>query len=470
MNRTKIIATVGPSCQSAKVLGKLIDSGVSVFRLNTKHNEPEWHSSMIDLLKEIAKRKNAKIGIIMDLQGPEICIGFFKEGQIILNDRERILITHEGNLGDRSRIILNDKKVLQSIKPGQQFYMDDGNLKFKAVSKSKKGIVAEAVRGGILFDRRSVNLPGLNIDMPVLAKADMRYIDLGIRKVVDFFAVSFVRDKKDVEYVRKIIEKKKGRIRLISKIERDLAIKNFSGILESSDAIMIGRGDLGVEIPVALVPLVQKDLIQKSRQAGKPVITATQMLESMIKSRMPTRAEVSDVANAILDGTDAIMLSAESATGKYPVEAVRMMAEIDMTVQNGMIKPSSLPHRMPVNLIEAISQAVDTLSTNPLNFKAIVLLTETGRTARMIARFRPEQPIYAFTKNPNVANRLGLVWGVQPDVVKFNHKDNERIFSEIIARLKSRNKLSKGDNVICVSGQIVGKENLVNSIVINKVE
>ncbi|MBI2134158.1 pyruvate kinase [Candidatus Woesearchaeota archaeon] len=433
--RTKIVATVGPSCESVLMLSRLVDAGTDLFRLNTKHNTLSWHSMMIDRIKSVGRQRGKKQGIILDLQGSEICTGSFEGGQIQLNDRDLILITDKGDIGNESRIILKDSGVLK------------------------------AIRGGVLFDRRSVNLPETIIDLPVLTMSDKEFVNLGIQKGVDFFALSFVRNSKDIMFLRKMTS-----IKIISKIERAQAISNFPEILSSSDAIMIGRGDLGVEIPLPLVPLVQKDLIQQCRESGKPVITATQMLESMIKSRMPTRAEVSDVANAVLDGTDAIMLSAESATGRYPVEAVKMMGEIDRAVQSGSVRPARLQYRKPVSLIEAISQAVDTLSSNPLDFKAIVLLTETGRTARMIARFRPGLPIYAVTENDDAARALNLVWGVNASVMKFGRMESEKAFVKVISELKRKKKVSAGDNIICVSGQIIGKENMVNSIVINKVE
>lgn len=463
--RTKIVATVGPSCESVLMLSRLVDAGTDLFRLNTKHNTLSWHSMMIDRIKSVGRQRGKKQGIILDLQGSEICTGSFEGGQIQLNDRDLILITDKGDIGNESRIILKDSGVLKAIRPGAVFYMDDGNVKFEAVSRSGKGVMARVLRGGVLFDRRSVNLPETIIDLPVLTMSDKEFVNLGIQKGVDFFALSFVRNSKDIMFLRKMTS-----IKIISKIERAQAISNFPEILSSSDAIMIGRGDLGVEIPLPLVPLVQKDLIQQCRESGKPVITATQMLESMIKSRMPTRAEVSDVANAVLDGTDAIMLSAESATGRYPVEAVKMMGEIDRAVQSGSVRPARLQYRKPVSLIEAISQAVDTLSSNPLDFKAIVLLTETGRTARMIARFRPGLPIYAVTENDDAARALNLVWGVNASVMKFGRMESEKAFVKVISELKRKKKVSAGDNIICVSGQIIGKENMVNSIVINKVE
>lgn len=359
--------------------------------------------------------------------------------------------------------------VLSSLQKGQRFFMNDGNLEFEVSSVEKHSVWAKVIRGGILSNQKSVNFPTIELDVPVIVEKDLQYISLGIEQKVDFFALSFVRRAKDIEELRAILKKKKSDIQIVAKIERPQAVEKFDEILQASDAIMIGRGDLGVEIPLQQVPIVQKDIIKRCREAGKPVITATQMLESMINSPRPTRAEVSDVANAIMDGTDAVMLSAESASGNYPIEAVEMMRSIDAEVISKGHSLPRLPHQKPKTTTEAISQAIDTLSHNPLNFKAIVLLTETGRTARSVSKFRPVQPIYALTRSKHVANQLSLVWGVMPIISNLKGKSADEVAREAFTVLKKDKVVVKGDSVICVSGAIIGQENLTNSITIRTV-
>ncbi len=468
-NRTKIVATVGPSTESEEMLGKLVDSGANVFRLNLKHNTIEWHSSMIQKIRKVSSRKNANIGILLDLKGPEITIGTFRKGSISLSQGQKVTLT-DAKQGDDNTIILNNLGILRSLRPGHRFFMDDGNIEFEVLSSKKNELYAKVVRGGILSDNKSVNFPDIELDVPVLVEQDLKYVNLGMEHDVDFLALSFVSKSSDIVSLRKILDKKKSGIHIIAKIERPQAVENFDSILSVSDGIMIGRGDLGVEIPLPQVPLVQKEIIRKCRESGKPVITATQMLESMVSSQRPTRAEVSDVANAIIDGTDAIMLSAESASGAYPKEAVEMMAQIDSTVREKSMIPHRLGHQKPSTTTEAISQAVDTLSHFALDFKAIVLLTETGRTARAISKFRPQQPIFAITRSPIVANQLSLVWGVESRVMKIGYKDSDGVFRQAMLRLKEEKLLSKGDSVLCVCGSLMGRENLTNTVTISKVE
>ncbi len=463
--RTKIVATLGPSSESQQAIAELIEAGATVFRLNAKHSEPEWLEGIIARIRAVAGRRN--VGIMLDLKGPEIRIGEFEAGHAELKEGSTVVFS-PGELGSQQKIILNDTRVLRKIKPGHTFYIDDGKFEFRATSASAGSVRAKVVRGGKISNHKSVNLPDADLDLPVLEKKDFEMIRLGLKNQVDFFALSFVRNRGDIQSLRRRIAG--SRAKIIAKIERPQAIGNFTEILEEADAIMVARGDLGIEIPLTEVPLVQKDLIRKAREAAKPVITATQMLESMIENPRPTRAEVSDVANAILDGTDAVMLSAETAIGHYPVEAVRVMAQIDESINSKNLRGFRPAHQKPGNTTEAVSQAVDTLSRYPLDFKAIVLLTETGRTARMIAKFEPTQPIYGITDDRTTANQMSLLWGVNPRVIKFKHAaDTERIFSFVLSVLKSEKALRKGDKVLCISGSIVGRENLTNSIKIHPV-
>lgn len=464
MKRTKIVATAGPSSESEDMLHRLIDAGVNVFRLNLKHNTPEWHTAMISRIREASRKKNQYIGILLDLQGPEIRIGTFRNGSITLHEGEKVAFTDLGETGGENRIILNNRTILSSLAKGDRFFIDDGAFEFSVAATKKHTVTAKVLRGGVLRSNKSVNFPNLKVDVPVLLKRDHDYIKLGIKNGVDFFALSFVRNASDIKSLRKTLQKARSATNIIAKIERPQAVHNFDEILEASDGIMIGRGDLGIEIPLPKVPIVQKEIIRKCREAAKPVITATQMLESMIMSIRPTRAEVSDVANAIIDGTDAVMLSAESATGLHPVEAVSIMAEIDRTVEQQEIRAPRMAHRKSESQTEAISQAVDTLTHHALDFKAIALLTETGRTARMTSKFRPRQPIYACTQDETVARQLSLTWGVYPIVMSLTGRSNESLFEELLIKLRKQNHLKKGDKVICVSGSILGKENMTNSI------
>ncbi len=463
---TKIVATLGPSSESQEMIGRLVDAGADVFRLNAKHGMQEWHLMMISRIRSVVKLKEKQVAILIDLQGPETRIGRFKSGRVFLKAGGNVTITSAGELGDESTIILKDVHVLNALQPGQKLFLNDGNIELELVSKGKNKLVASVVRGGELSDNKSINFPDIELDNPVLTAMDREYIKLGLEHKVEFFALSFVRSAKDVESLRKLLKGAKAQV--VSKIELPASVRRFDEILAVSDAIMIGRGDLGVEIKLPNVPLVQKEIIRKCRIAGKPVITATQMLESMIINPSPTRAEVSDVANAILDGTDAVMLSAESASGKYPVEAVAMMRSIDAAISKGA-QSFRLSHKLPFSTTDAISQAVDALSNNPLDFSGIVLLTETGRTARAVAKFRPSQPIFALTQDITVANQLALVWGVRPILMKLKMKDSSLVFSQTLQFLKKGMYLKAGQKVICVSGSIMGRENLTNTVSIYSV-
>ncbi len=465
MTFTKIVATIGPASQTTEKISELLDAGARVFRLNLKHNTRDWHSKMIHRIRTVAKSKKINVGILLDIKGPEIRIGKFEQGHALLEPGNEITLTSKGELGNRKKIIVKNQELIESLKPGHTFYIDDGYFEF-SVKKAGKEVVAKIVRGGVLHDNKSMNFPELNLEIPTIGPEDRLNVKLGIKHKVEFFALSFVRDEKDIQLLRKITGPK---IQIISKIERPAAITNFDQILEASDAIMVARGDLGIEIPLHMVPIVQKMLIAKSRDSGKPVITATQMLESMIGNSRPTRAEVSDVANAIIDGTDAVMLSAESASGKYPVQAVKMMSEIDRDVNNAQVNVYRPVHVKPRSTTEAIAQAVDTLSRNPLNFKAIILLTETGRTARAIAKFHPSQPIYAYTENPLTEGQLALAWGVTGKYMSFKGKTQEKIFRDVLTELGKSKELKKGDYTICICGKNIGKENLTNSITILQV-
>lgn len=415
---TKIVATIGPASDNRETLSKLIDAGLNVVRLNFSHGDHEQHERNVRLVRELSYEKNRPIGILQDLQGPKIRMGRFVNGEVELKQGDHFIITVDDIEGDEKRASTTYRGLNQDIEENMTLLLDDGNMALRVEHIDGNDIHTTVVIGGVLKDNKGINIPEAHLSVPALSDKDVEDLKFGIGLGVDWVALSFVRSPDDLVLARHYIANltnTKGKVKLMAKIEKPQAVQNFSAILEKVDGIMVARGDLGVEMRTEQVPVIQKSLIVQCRKAGKPVITATQMLESMIKMPRPTRAEASDVANAIYDGTDAIMLSAESAAGDYPVEAVTVMDRIAREVEQCETYQTAQKH-----YAESIDMAQDAIALGACNIgrsldvSAIVTFTSSGNSAVRVAKYHPNVPILALTPNEHTQNQLTLSWGVAP--------------------------------------------------------
>lgn len=414
--RTKIVCTIGPSCNTEKAIENLLLHGMNVARLNFSHGTHKDHEEVIKHIRKVAKANKYSIPVLMDLQGPKIRVGSMKNGGQVLKTGSIITITGEEIVGTSKTIPIDYANLVQEAEVGNKILLDDGLLEFKITAKSQKELKAEVIVGGLLKSRKGVNLPNVKISIPALTEKDLKDLEFGIKQDVDIIALSFVRSAKDIRDIVSRVRAAGSHASIIAKIEKPEALDVIDEIIEECDGIMVARGDLGIEIPTEEVPIVQKTLIEKCRMAGKPVITATQMLDSMINNPRPTRAESSDVANAVIDGTDAVMLSGETAAGKYPMEAVNVMDKICRKVEENRTNLyNSLAFDKPEwkekQVVESLSYSCVSIAEN-VEAKVIGTLTNSGSTARRIAKFRPNAPIIAFTESQKVRRQLNLVWGV----------------------------------------------------------
>ncbi len=453
IKKTKIVATIGPATTSEEMLGKLLKAGLNVIRLNFSHGDFKEHQEKVDNFKKAMQKTGIVAGILQDLSGPKIRLGDFYQEKIELKKGDLITITTEKIVGDEKRVSINYPLFPKEVKAGDSIMVDDGKKRFEVVSVKGEEVVCKIIVGGTTKGRRGVNLPDSEISIKSLTEKDIKDIEFGIKNKVDFFAFSFVRKPEDVIELREILNKKKSKARIIAKIETPQAVRNFDEILALCDGIMVARGDLAIEVPAEKVPQIQKMIIKKCNDAGKIVITATQMLESMIKSPVPTRAEVSDVANAILDGTDAIMLSEETTLGEYPIEAVSMMSKIAYEIEHNYPERVVLhksKREQHVEITDSITDSVVKVSQD-VDAKIIVALTDSGFTAKMVARHKPESIILAITPNEITARQLSLSFGCVPVVVP--------VFDTLVETLKFlrefcvKNKYAqKGDSVVVTGG------------------
>lgn len=463
LRKTKIVCTIGPASESVNTLKELIANGMNVARLNFSHGSFEEHGNRIKNIRQAARELGQTVAILLDTKGPEIRTGELKEPSVELVAGEQIVLTTEQLLGDKHRISISYEGLPEDVHPGSSILIDDGLIGLRVDKISGKEITCTILNGGTLKSRKGVNVPGVKINLPGITEKDAADIRFGIEQGVDFIAASFVRKPQDVLEIRKILEEHHADIQVISKIENEEGINNLDAILEVSDGLMVARGDMGVEIPVEEVPVVQKEAIRKCNQLGKPVITATQMLDSMQRNPRPTRAEASDVANAILDGTDAIMLSGETAAGKYPVEAVSTMARIAVRTEASLRYQELFKRRIreiDYTITESLSQAA-VHTAQMLNCKAILSSTESGYTAHMVSKYRPQAPIVAITPNDHVARKLTLVWGVCPVVGTRAHTTDE-MFSTTISTAMEQGFVEQGDLVVITAGVPVGKSGTTN--------
>ncbi|MFW5436904.1 pyruvate kinase [Paenibacillus apiarius] len=473
MRKTKIVCTIGPSSESLENTKKLIMAGMNVARLNFSHGDFDEHGNRIKNIRQACKDLNKTVAILLDTKGPEIRTGKLAVEPIDLVQDEFVTLTTEEILGDKDRISVTYKELPQDVKVGSTILIDDGLIGLTVVDIQGTEIKCKIVNGGTIKSRKGVNVPGVKISLPGITEKDANDIIFGIEQGVDFIAASFVRKASDVMEIRNLLDKHNAKhIQIISKIENQEGVDNLDEILEASDGLMVARGDLGVEIPAEEVPLVQKRMIEKCNLVGKPVITATQMLDSMQRNPRPTRAEASDVANAIFDGTDAIMLSGETAAGKYPVESVLTMSRIAEKAESALeyreiLIKQSLKQQMTVT--DAISQAVANTALD-LNAKAIISSTQTGYTARMVSKYRPKAPIIAATPSEQVMRGLSLTWGVVPVKVE-QASSTDEMFDVAVCGGVNTGIVSEGDLVVITAGvptSCAGSTNLVKVSQIGK--
>ncbi|RCW66315.1 pyruvate kinase [Saliterribacillus persicus] len=467
MRRTKIVCTIGPASEDIEKLEQLIHEGMNVARLNFSHGDFEEHGARIKNIRKAAKKAGKTVAILLDTKGPEIRTATLKDGAAQLNKGATVYVSMDATIeGDSERIAVTYPQLIDDVHVGSRLLLDDGliELEVTEILQDKKELKTVALNSGLLKNKKGVNVPNVSVNLPGITDKDAADIKFGIEQGVDFIAASFVRRASDVLEIRGLLEEQNAtHIQIIPKIENQEGVDNLDTILQVSDGLMVARGDLGVEIPPEDVPLVQKDMIQKCNNAGKPVITATQMLDSMQRNPRPTRAEASDVANAIFDGTDAIMLSGETAAGDYPVEAVRTMSNIAKKAETAIDHKAVLDLRSKetdMTITDAISQSVNHSAMN-LNVDAILTPTVSGHTARMISKYRPEAPIIAVTFEEQVSRRLALVWGVETIVGKLAHTTDD-VLEESIEIGLSTNHFKRGDRVIITAGVPVGESGTTN--------
>ncbi|WP_421774041.1 pyruvate kinase [Gracilimonas sp.] len=471
--RTKIVCTIGPSCNTLNKIEELLLHGMNVARVNFSHGTHKDHAEVIKHIRKTAKKYEYSVPVLMDLQGPKIRVGQMKDDGVDLETGSIVKITGEDVTGDSSVIPIDYKNLLHEAEVGNSILLDDGLLEFKVIEKKPDSLQAKVVIGGELKSRKGVNLPNVRISIPSLTEKDLKDLEFGIEQDVDLIALSFVRSAKDVRDIISRVRAAGSQAAIIAKIEKPEALDVIDEIIEEADGIMVARGDLGIEIPTEQVPIVQKMIIEKCRMAGKPVITATQMLDSMINNPRPTRAESSDVANAVLDGTDAVMLSGETAAGKYPMEAVNVMDRICRSVEEKRPQIyNSLGYRKPEwkekQVIESLAYSCVTIADN-VEAKAISTITHSGNTARRIAKFRPKVPIVAFTESQKVRRQLNLVWGVYS--VRLDELfDTDRSVRMMENYLYENGMVKNGDRVIVATGMPIAKRGRTNMIKVSTIE
>ena len=450
IKKTKIVCTLGPVSENEETLRELIKNGLNVCRLNFSHGSHEEHKGRMDLVKKLREELNMPTAILLDTKGPEIRTGKFDAPEVLLEEGQTFTITMKDVMGNKEMCTVSYKGLANDVKTGDTILIDDGLVGLTVKEVNGDDIVCEVQNSGIVKNHKGVNVPGVKVNLPAITEKDRSDIEFGIEQGIDFIAASFVRKVSDVLAIREILEENNAtHIKIISKIENQEGVDNLDEIIEVSDGIMVARGDLGVEIPTEEIPVVQKLMIKKCNEAGKPVITATQMLDSMIRNPRPTRAEVTDVANAIYDGTDAIMLSGETAAGKYPVEAVKTMATIAKREEETMRNRRTKINKSK-NVTDAISYATCTTAMD-LDARAILSSTASGHTARMVSKFRPDCPIIATTSDESVRRQLSLTWGVLP-VMRNKSANTDQVIVNSIEAAKTAEYVNENDIVVITAG------------------
>ena len=453
--RTKIVATIGPATQTEEIIIDLIKAGVTTFRLNFSHGDHKDHEERIKTIRKVSKKLNIDVGILQDLQGPKIRLGRFVDGPVKIKKGDKFTLTSNEVKCTKSIANVTYSKLAQEVSAGKRILLDDGKIEMivEKVDINNNLLECKVTVGGVLSNNKGVNFPDVQLSVKALTDKDKEDLEFGLTSGVDWIALSFVRNPSDINEIKNLINKHGYSIPVVAKIEKFEAIDQIDSILPLCDGVMVARGDLGVEMPAEEVPLLQKDLIRKANTLGIPIITATQMLDSMASNPRPTRAEVSDVANAILDGTDAVMLSNETAVGDYPVEAVETMATIARRIERDYPLKSIESH-LPSTIPNAISAAVSNIARQ-LDAGAIIPLTKSGSTARNVSKFRPPTPILATTTERSVARRLQLVWGVTPLLVKSEDR-TAKTFSIAMQIAQEMEVLKQGDLVVQTAGTLTG--------------
>ena len=463
--KTKIVCTLGPASQSEETLTKLIENGLNVCRFNFSHGSHEEHKERMDIVKKVRDELKKPVAILLDTKGPEIRTGNFADPEVFLEEGSKFIITMADVIGNKEMCTVSYKGLAEDVVEGDTILIDDGLVGLKVENVVGEEIHCVVENSGIVKNHKGVNVPGVKINLPALTPKDISDIEFGITQGIDFIAASFVRKASDVLAIREVLENNNATdIQIISKIENQEGVDNLDEILQVSDGLMVARGDLGVEIPTEDIPIVQKQMIKKCNALGKPVITATQMLDSMIRNPRPTRAEVTDVANAIYDGTDAIMLSGETAAGKYPVEAVKVMAAIAKRIEETLDYDTILRSKglNNTNVTDAISYATCTTAKS-LTASGIVTSTSSGYTARMVSKFRPKTPIIAATPNERTSRQLSLSWGVYTVMCEQAENTDDLIDNSIEAS-KNEGYIHEGELVVITTGVPTGVSGTTNLI------
>ena len=471
--KTKIIATLGPSTETSKIIEEMIMEGVDVFRINFSHSNYSEAENKISLIRKLSEKHKINISILADLQGPKLRIGKIKENSNVKKNDVVTFSSEKAFIGDSKKAYMNYQNFAKDVSVGEKVLLDDGKLIFKVIETDNKYLVkAKVIQGGSLSSNKGVNLPNTKISLPALTKKDKEDAIFAIRKKVDWIALSFVRNKKDLDELKGLIDKfSKYKIPIISKIEKPEAIKNISDIISNSDGLMVARGDLGVEIPAAEVPLVQKKLVLEAKKARIPVIIATQMMESMIDSRTASRAEVNDVANSVMDGADAVMLSAETSVGQFPVEVVKSISSILLKVEDSeLIKvPKNHPSIKNKRFVTKSVCYYASLMADVIKAKAICTLTNSGYTAFQISSWRPQADILVYTSNKRILSQLNLLWGVKAFFYDANESTDNTIL-QINDIAKKNNFVIPGDFLINLTAMPVNKKGMVNTLRVTTIE
>lgn len=464
MRRTKIVCTLGPSTDKEEVLRNLMKNGMNVARMNFSHGTHEEQKARLDMIKKLREELNLPVAALLDTKGPEIRIGDVEGGKLELKPGQEFTLTTEEMLGTEKKVTITYKELYKDVEPGDSILIDDGLIGMEVVRIDESDIVCRVKNGGFISNHKGVNVPGVELNMPFVSPKDLADIVFAVEQDYDFIAASFTRTAEDIIEIRKILQEHGGeKIHIIAKLENKQGVKNCEDILRVADGIMIARGDMGVEIPLEEVPVIQKELIRKAMHMGKPVITATQMLDSMMKNPRPTRAETSDVANAIYQGTSAIMLSGETAAGAYPIEAVQTMAKIAERTEQDIdysreFKPRKLAEAPDVT--SAISHATCTTAAD-LKAAAIVAVSKSGRTVSRIAKYLPVCPIIGCTTDERVYRQLNLLWGVTPVVMKEANTADE-LFDHAVELAEQKGLIARGELVVIAAGVPVGLSGTTN--------
>jgi pyruvate kinase len=469
--RTKIIATVGPACSNPDTLLEMVKEGVDLFRFNFSHGTHEGHKIFFEQVHRINRVHNLNVGILADLQGPKIRIGMVKGGNVDLKPHSRVTITDLESESTAERLFVSYDKLAKDVKKGEQILIDDGKIVLSVnESLNEHEFTADVIYGGVLTSKKGVNFPQSKLSIPSITEKDWNDLEFAIKYRASWIALSFVRSADDILNLKKQI-KQKHSVKVIAKIEKPEAIENLDGIIQAADGIMIARGDLGVELPLEKVPLIQKDVIRRCIKASKPVIVATQMMESMIQNPVPTRAEINDVANAMIDGADAVMLSGETSAGKYPVEVIKVLGRIMHHIEGQEV----VYNKNLVPMVGSPDFYSDAVCYNAcriaeeVNAKAIVGMTRSGYTAFMLSSYRPHAHIYIFTDNPDLLNILSLSWGVKGFYYDRFASTDETIH-DVLELLKKKNLVTIGDVVVNTGSMPIGRQGKTNMLKLSVVE